>query len=83
MAGIEPVEAGYKRFRVKPLIGKDLTYAKAHIDTAYGVAGSEWHIKDSVFTIDVDVTVLNYDGFTGQSYNTFNVFCGITALKNC
>ena len=57
VAGIEPVEAGYKRFRVKPLIGKDLTYAKAHIDTAYGVAGSEWHIKDSVFTIDVDVPV--------------------------
>ena len=57
IAGIEPLEAGYRKFRVKPVIGGNLSYAKAKIDTSYGVASSEWHLKDSDFYIDIEVPV--------------------------
>ena len=57
IAGIEPLEAGYRKFRVKPVIGGNLSYAKAKIDTSYGVASSEWHLKDSDFSIDIEVPV--------------------------
>ncbi len=57
IAGIEPLEAGYRKFRVKPVIGGNLSYAKAEIDTSYGVASSEWHLMDSDFSIDIEVPV--------------------------
>ncbi|SFP83270.1 alpha-L-rhamnosidase [Butyrivibrio proteoclasticus] len=57
VAGIEPLDAGYKKFRIKPVLGGNLTYAKAKIDTSYGVASSEWRIEDSVFSIDIEVPV--------------------------
>ena len=57
VAGIEPLDAGYKKYRIKPVLGGNLTYAKAKIDTSYGVASSEWHLKDSDFSIDIEVPV--------------------------
>ncbi len=57
VAGIEPLEAGYKKFRIKPVLGGNLTYAKAKIDTSYGVVSSEWHLADSDFSIDIEVPV--------------------------
>ncbi len=57
VAGIEPIEAGYKKFRVKPLVGGDITFAKAEVDTSYGIAACSWELKNSVFRIDITVPV--------------------------
>ncbi|MBR1669204.1 MAG: family 78 glycoside hydrolase catalytic domain [Butyrivibrio sp.] len=57
VAGIEPIEAGYRRFRIKPLVGGGLTSAQARVGTPYGEIKSDWHITDSRFTIDVKVPV--------------------------
>lgn len=57
VAGIEAVEAAYRKFRVRPLPGGGLTWAKAHIDTPYGRVGSDWSINDGRFSITVEVPV--------------------------
>jgi alpha-L-rhamnosidase len=57
VAGIEPVEGGYRTFRVAPLIGGGLTSARASVETPYGRAGSHWQDVDGVFTLTVDVPV--------------------------
>lgn len=55
VAGIEPLEAGYRSFLVKPLIGGSLTYAKAHTKTPYGTIEVSWEIKDKQFKLNVSV----------------------------
>ena len=55
VAGLESVEGGYKRFRVRPVPGGGLTWAKAETKTPYGEAGCEWRIENDVFTLNVTV----------------------------
>ena len=57
VAGIEPMEGGYKEFSVRPVLGGGLTYAKASVKTPYGLAGSEWHLDGGKFTLKVTVPV--------------------------
>ena len=57
VAGIEPLSGGYKEFSVKPVLGGGLTYAKAHVKTPYGTAGSEWRLEGTKFTLKVTVPV--------------------------
>ncbi|MCD8384107.1 MAG: glycoside hydrolase family 78 protein [Clostridiales bacterium] len=57
VAGIETTEPGYKSFRVKPILGGDLTWAKGSVRTPYGVAASEWKLEKGLFTITVTVPV--------------------------
>ncbi len=55
IAGLEAIEPGYKRFKVVPIPGGGLTSAKAHVETPYGRAVSDWHIKEGVFHLTVHV----------------------------
>ena len=57
IAGIEPIEGGYKNFEIKPMLGGGLTYVKAKVMTAYGEVSSHWTYQDGVFQIDVSVPV--------------------------
>ena len=57
VAGIEPLEAGYRRFRVKPVIGGNIRNAKAEIDTPYGIAASDWKLEGDKYTLKVTVPV--------------------------
>ena len=57
VAGIEPLQGGYKEFSVKPVLGGGLTYAKASVKTPYGTAASEWHLNDGKFSLKVTVPV--------------------------
>jgi len=57
IAGIVPIEGGYKTFKVDPKLGGDLTYAKASVMTAYGKVSSNWEIKNNEFMIDLEVPV--------------------------
>lgn len=41
-AGIEEIQPGYRRFRVQPLPGGDLTWAESHTETPYGKIALRW-----------------------------------------
>ena len=57
LAGIEPLAGGYQSFRICPILGGGITFARAAIQTPYGKISSEWHITGDVFTIDLAVPV--------------------------
>ena len=57
IAGIEPTDAGYKTFEVKPVPGGGLTSAKASVTSPYGRITSEWSIENGTFTLRVSVPV--------------------------
>jgi alpha-L-rhamnosidase len=57
VAGIDmdPSVPGYKKIRIKPQPGGDLTYAKASLETGYGKVAVDWKIKDGKFSMDVEI----------------------------
>ena len=55
IAGLEAVEAGYKRFRAAPVVGGGLTHARAQVETPYGTAASEWRIENGEFILNIRV----------------------------
>ena len=57
VAGIEPIEPGYRTFRIRPMPGGGITYAKGSTMTPYGRIVSEWKIKDGIFCLDIEVPV--------------------------
>lgn len=57
VAGIEPLEAGYKTFRIRPIPGGGLTWAKGSVVTPYGEIISDWRLEEDKFTISIQVPV--------------------------
>ncbi|MDD2649338.1 MAG: alpha-L-rhamnosidase C-terminal domain-containing protein [Eubacteriales bacterium] len=57
VAGIEATSGGYKSFRIKPVPGGGLRYAKARHKTPYGEIASEWKIEDGRFLLHTEVPV--------------------------
>ena len=57
IAGVEPVTGGYRKFRIAPMPGGNLKYAKAEIMTPFGKAMSEWKVEDETFSIAVEIPV--------------------------
>jgi alpha-L-rhamnosidase len=55
VAGIEPLEPGYRRFRVAPLPGERLQEASAWHDSPYGRIESSWRREGVAFALDVVV----------------------------
>ena len=55
VAGIEPLEGGYKRFAVKPLVGGGITSAKAALVSPYGKIESSWQAEGGKFTLHAKV----------------------------
>lgn len=55
--GIETLEAGYKRFRVRPMIGGGIENARGKVVCPYGEIRVEWQIKDGNFNIGIKVPV--------------------------
>ena len=55
VAGLEPVESGYRSFRIKPIPGGGLTRAEASVRTPYGLAKASWRIEDKSFTLEAVV----------------------------
>jgi len=56
-AGLEadPEEPGYKHIRIQPQPGGGFTYARAALNTMYGLTASAWEIVDGRFRLDVTV----------------------------
>ena len=55
LLGIEPLEGGYKKFKVQPIIGGDINFARGKVNTPYGQISVDWQIHDNTFNIDVIV----------------------------
>lgn len=55
VAGITPLEPGYRRVQIKPVPGGSLTYAKCSYKSAAGLIVSSWKLEESEFTLDVTV----------------------------
>lgn len=55
IAGIEAMQAGYKEFKIEPLLCDDIRFARGMIETPYGQVVSEWEVSKEYFTIQVKV----------------------------
>lgn len=55
IAGIEPIEGGYKKFKIKPLIGGGLTCAEGELETPYGKIKSSWNSDGEMFVLNISV----------------------------
>jgi alpha-L-rhamnosidase len=57
IAGLKPdVSApGWKHFKIAPTPGGKLTHAKASLETAYGIASSDWRIVNGRFELAVKI----------------------------
>jgi alpha-L-rhamnosidase len=55
VAGISPLEAGYRRVLAKPQPGGGLTSAAATHHTPYGRLAIAWTLEEGVLTVDLDV----------------------------
>lgn len=56
LAGIQPVEPGYKRFCVKPYVCGSVTQVQAKVGTPYGTISVKWNSEAS-FALVVEVPV--------------------------
>ncbi len=55
MAGIEPAEASFKRVRIRPNTGGDLTHVNARYNSIRGWIGSEWDQQGESFVLKVRI----------------------------
>lgn len=55
VAGIEAVEAGYRKMRICPIPGGGLTHAEAYTHCPYGKIASAWKIEGDVFTLTAEI----------------------------
>lgn len=49
--GIEPVEAGYRYYRIRPMPGGTLTWAEGSLETRYGKIQVRWEISEGMFQL--------------------------------
>jgi len=55
--GIEAITGGYRTFRIAPVVGGGLTWARGEVETPYGKILSHWEIVNNMFHISVTVPV--------------------------
>jgi alpha-L-rhamnosidase len=55
IGGLAPLEPGYRRFLVDPLIGGPITSASVRHDTPYGLASVEWRAEGDGAAVDLVV----------------------------
>lgn len=53
LAGIAPLEAGYKTIRIAPVPKAPLTSASASLESPYGKVSSSWKIANKVFKLEI------------------------------
>jgi alpha-L-rhamnosidase len=55
VGGIDQFEPGYRRIRIRPRPGGELTWAKATLDSPYGPLESSWSISDGEFRLQTTI----------------------------
>ena len=83
IAGIEATGGGYQTFRIKPLTGGGLTFAKAKVETPFGVLASDWKIEDGTFSITVTVPVNTKGKVTLPNGETHPLQSGVHCFTCC
>lgn len=53
IAGIAPLEPGYKQIKIAPQVRKPLTSASAELTTPYGKVASSWKIRVDEFQLEI------------------------------
>lgn len=69
--GIAPIEAGYKKIKIAPVIGGGLSYARGWHDSPYGRIESAWEINENTATLRCAVppdttAVIDFGGETHE-----------------
>lgn len=57
LAGINIVEPGYKKFTMKPMFMKGITWVDASFESVYGTIRSAWKCENKTITVDVTIPV--------------------------
>ena len=57
VAGIEALSGGFKSFRIAPLPGGDLTFARGSVKCPFGKIVADWKVNNNDFSITVTVPV--------------------------
>ena len=70
--GIAPVEAGYKKIKIAPVIGGGLTYARGYHDSPYGRIESAWETDGETVTLKCTIpkdttAVIEFGGKTHEA----------------
>ncbi len=55
--GVQPVEAGYRRFLIKPAVINSLEWVRVRIETVRGRVQSKWQRQGRTLTLEVEVPV--------------------------
>ena len=68
IAGISPLEPGYKKIRLEPHIGGSLEYAAAWHDTPYGKVSLKWqkHGRKVKYTVEIPANTTAVAIFSGK-----------------
>ncbi len=55
LAGIRPIERGYRKIAVKPEVVGDLSFVEAEVDTVRGPVAVRWEREESTFALDLSI----------------------------
>lgn len=55
IAGIAPLEVGYKKIKIAPVMGGGLTSASGSYDSPYGMIKSAWTLENNTFNLEVTI----------------------------
>jgi len=75
--GLEPASGGYRTFRVRPMPGGGLTWAKGSHLTPYGKISVDWRIENGAFTLALRVPVGSACELTLPNGETHSLRSGI------
>lgn len=81
VAGIQPTACGYKSFQIAPLLGGELTFAEATVQSPYGEIRSKWTKTNDAFTLCIKVPVSTTCTVVMPSGKTYEVGSGIYEFK--
>lgn len=55
VAGLEPVEGGYKRVLIKPIPGAGINSASASVESPYGTVSVSWRVERAYFILNTNL----------------------------
>ena len=57
IAGIETIEPGFKVFKIKPILGRNIKKCKANTYSPYGLISVDWEIINDKFNVSIIVPI--------------------------
>ncbi|KRC66307.1 hypothetical protein ASE12_17020 [Aeromicrobium sp. Root236] len=82
IGGISAVTAGYKKSRIAPVVGGDLTSGHGTYDSVYGTISSDWKTEGDDLTLDVKVPVNTTSTVSIPAANLTSITEGSTSLAD-